>query len=175
MKDTPIKLLFSGIILFIAGLAFILHKIYGAAFLNIALPLICFLSGVFMLILSISSRGKTWNFITGVFLCLTCALLICYEIIFPGVEFRAIWPVFMFLFGLIVFIYSIRGKQGRNVKIMVPSMAICILALIFLPFSLKLITMSLFRFVEYWWPVIFCILGLILLSVYFWKSMKRKK
>ena len=174
MKDTPIKLLFSGIVLFIAGLSFILHKVYGAAFLNIALPLICFLSGVFLLILAISSRGKTWNFVTGVFLCLTCGLLICYQIIFPGVEFRAIWPVFMFLFGLIMFIYSIKGRQGRNVRIMVPALSICILALIFLPFSLKLITVSLFKFVAYWWPVIFCILGLVLLSLYFLRSIKRK-
>jgi len=167
-----VRILFTGLLFFVSGLFFILHQFYGAAFLTSAVPVVAMLGGLFYLYLSIGHRGSSRYFISGVFLFLLGVFLIFSKIIFPDADFKAMWPVFMLVFGVILLVYSL-CKKPRQVQIMVPSAAICIMALVFIPFSFKIITVSLFKFVATWWPLLFIIVGAVLLIVYF-LSMVRK-
>ncbi len=168
------RILFTGLLFFLSGLFFILHQFYGAAFLTIAVPTVIMLGGLFYLYLSITHRGNSRYFIAGVFLFLLGVFLIFSQIIFPDMGFQAMWPLFMLIFGIILLIYSL-CKKPRQIQIMVPSAAICIMALVFIPFSFKLVTVSLFKFVAAWWPVMFIIVGAVLLTAYFVGSFKKSR
>ncbi len=168
------RILFAGLLFFVAGLFFILHQFYGAAFLTIAVPVLVMLGGLFYLYLSIARRGNSRYFISGVFLFLLGTFLIFFQIIFPDMSFKAMWPVFMLVFGIILLVYSL-CMRPRQIQILVPSVAICIMALVFIPFSFKLITVSLFKFVATWWPLLFIIVGMVLLTVYFISLFRKSR
>jgi len=167
-----VRVLFSGILFFIAGLFFILHKFYGAAILAITVPVLIILGGIYALYLSINHRANARYFLTGVFLFLLGVFFIFSNIILPDVGFMSMWPAFMLLFGIVLFIYSM-CKRPRQINILVPSVAIMIMAVVFIPFSFKIITVSLFKFVATWWPIIFILVGVMLLAVYFVSCFKR--
>ena len=168
------RVLFSGILFFIAGLFFILHKFYGAALLSIAVPILIILGGIYFLYLSINHKANARYFLTGVFLFLLGVFFIFSNIVLPDVGFMSMWPAFMLLFGIVLFIYSM-CKRPRQINILVPSVAIIIMAVIFIPFSFKIITVSLFRFVAAWWPILFIVAGITLLTVYFVSCIKKTR
>jgi len=169
-----VRILFTGLLFFVSGLFFILHQFYGAAFLTIAVPTVIMLGGLFYLYLSIAHRGNSRYFIAGVFLFLLGAFLIFSQIIFPDMSFHVMWPVFMLVFGIILLVFSL-CKHPRQIQILVPSAAICIMAVVFIPFSFKLITVSLFKFVAVWWPLVFIIVGAVLLTVYFISFFRKSR
>ncbi|MCQ2604715.1 MAG: hypothetical protein MJ215_06745 [Spirochaetia bacterium] len=172
-RRPPLKILFTGILSFLVGLSFLLKKVYGAEFINIFVPVLLLLSGVFALYLSVGRRGMARYFISGVFLLLLGAFLVCSDIIYPNAE-SPLWPIFMFIFGLVLVIYA-AGRRNKDIHILIPAAAICILAVIFMPFSFKLFTTSLFNFVMEWWPVLCILAGAVVVIIYFVIFSRRMK
>ncbi len=78
-----------------------------------------------------------------------------------------IWPVFMAITGVSIVPYALLKKGNARAVLLVPSIAIVILALIFLPFSLRVVSVRFVRFASEWWPLLIVILGMIFLAAHF--------
>lgn len=74
-----------------------------------------------------------------------------------------IWPVFMAIAGISIIPYALLKQGNARVVLLVPSIAIIVLALIFLPFSLHMVSVRFTRFASEWWPVLIVALGVVFL------------
>lgn len=166
-KSSHLKLLISGTVFFISGIFFLLRIVYKADYLNIVIPVLLMMTGIFFLYLNAFHKKNSRYFILGIFWGLLGIFFISNDIIFSGKDISDIWPLFMFIFGVILILYSLTGRKTKKISILVPSAALCLLSLIFMPFSFKLITMSFLRFVSVWWPVLFIASGCALITIYF--------
>lgn len=83
-----------------------------------------------------------------------------------------IWPVFMAIAGVSIIPYALLKKGYARAVLLVPSIAIIVLALIFLPFSLRVVSVRFARFAALWWPLLVVLLGLIFLITHFVRSRR---
>ncbi len=74
-----------------------------------------------------------------------------------------IWPVFMAIAGISIIPYAMMKQGSARVALLVPGAAIVVLALVFLFFSLHLITDRLSHAAYLAWPVLLVVLGIVFL------------
>ena len=78
-----------------------------------------------------------------------------------------IWPVFMAIAGVSIVPYAMMKRGSARAALLVPGIAIIVLAAVFLPFSLHLISLQFTHVVFMWWPILLIIVGIIFLLTYF--------
>ena len=86
-------------------------------------------------------------------------------------DLKKFWPVFMTIVGVSLIPYGYKKRGNPRIALLVPSWAIIVLSFVFLFFSLGLTDTPFRSFINRWWPVVFIIVGVVLLLSYF----KRKK
>ncbi|WP_455383724.1 LiaI-LiaF-like domain-containing protein, partial [Salinispira pacifica] len=92
--------------------------------------------------------------------------------VMTAVGLERIWPVFMSIVGLSLFAYGMVKRGYARLSMTIPGIAIIALSLVFLPFSLGLAHQSFRAFVGEWWPVLFVVLGLVLILIY---ALRRRR
>lgn len=83
-----------------------------------------------------------------------------------------IWPVFMAIAGLSIVPYALLKHGYARVVLLVPAIAIIVLALIFLLFSLEVVSVRFIRFASEWWPLLVVFLGAVFLVAHFVRARR---
>jgi peptidoglycan/LPS O-acetylase OafA/YrhL len=82
-----------------------------------------------------------------------------------------IWPIFMAIAGISILPYAMMKRGSARAALLVPGVAIIVLAAVFLLFSLHLISQRLSHVAYMWWPLLIVILGIVFLA----SHVKRKQ
>jgi hypothetical protein len=125
-------------------------------------PLAPVILGLVLLYFRVFRSGPDYYVFIGTGLVLTGLLLMLVTIVVP-VELSRIWPLFMTVIGVAFLAYGFRKQGASRVTFTVPGGAMTLLSLIFLPFSLELVSADFAAFVGVWWPVLLVIMGLALI------------
>lgn len=135
-------------------------------------PLLPLIVGLVLLYFRVFRRGPDYYVFLGTSLLLAGLLFLLTSTALP-VEMARIWPLFMTIIGVALLLYGVRKRGGTRVTFTVPGGAMILLSLVFLPFSLELVTTDFAAFVAVWWPVLLVIMGLALVFVHVGRRPRR--
>ena len=117
-------------------------------------------------------RGASERYIL---LGMVCALVGLYVLLSKTIlsekDLRKFWPIFMTIVGVSFIPYGYKKRGNARIALLVPAWAIIALSLVFLFFSLGLSDTPFRAVIATWWPVVFIIIGVVLVLSFF----KRKK
>ena len=169
----PRKMLIAGSIFLVAGGALLLRTT-GFLTANLSLwPTVIVLIGLMLLHRVYFKNGADAHIFSGIFLILVGAFLLVLNTGVLESDFKQFWPLFMLFAGVSLFFFGLKKNGAARLGMTIPAVAIILLSLFFLLFSLQIVSMSLRRFVVVWWPGILVFAGgmLIILDV----LMERKE
>ena len=159
----PRRLLLFGALLVVMGAVLLLWTNGLLPSFGALWPLLLLIAGIWQLDYSLVSDGREATVLTGMVFTLSGIFVLLRTTGLLEVEFQRIWPVFMTIAGVSLLAYSFTRQRGHQAVLMVPSVAIVILSLLFLLFSLDILRVSFIDFVSRWWPMLLVLLGAIFL------------
>jgi hypothetical protein len=163
----PNRVLVVGIILVILGAVLLLWRLGLLPPLGILWPLPILILGLLFLYMGFVLQMRSRHLLVGMFLTLLGAFFLLYNTVLSNTNLAKIWPVFMMIAGVSIVPYGLRQKRYTRISITIPAIAITVLALFFLPFSLGIMPENFTAFVLTWWPVL-VVLGGGLLILSYW-------
>lgn len=168
----PNKLLIIGVLLLLVGGLLMLWTFGYLRHLSALWPVIFILLGLFVLYeVMIRGAAEVYAFpgmlmaLGGLYFLLGTSLMSWHNLI-------RIWPVFMAIAGISIIPYALLKEGYARAVLLVPSIAIIVLALIFLTFSLRIVSVRFVRFASEWWPLLVVLLGAIFLVAHFVRSKR---
>lgn len=171
----PNKILVVGFVVFLLGGVLLLWNLGFLPGLGRLWPLAPMLLGAFLLYM-VYLRGIRDRFsLLGMFLTLGGLQFLLLNTVFQAQDLVKVWPSFMLVAGLSLVPFGLKRKGNARAALLVPAAFLSVLALLFFPFSLGRMGISLTAFVGRWWPVILILSGLSLMTAYFWKKRTSKR
>jgi hypothetical protein len=159
----PRKMLVAGAIFLVAGGSLLLRTT-GFLTANLSLwPAGLVFVGVFLLHRVYFRQGADAHVFSGIFLSLAGSFLLVLNTGVLESDFKQFWPLFMLFAGVSLFFFGLKKKGGARARMTVPALALVLLALLFLLFSLRIVPVSLRGFVVIWWPGILVFAGIMLI------------
>lgn len=131
-----------------------------------AWPIVPLAAGLVLLYFRLFRNGPDHYVFFGTTLALGGLLFLLVTTAVPA-ALGQIWPLFMTVVGVSLFVYGLRKKGTVRITFTIPGAAIVILSLVFLPFSLELIGTEFVLFVSTWWPTLFLAIGIALIVSHF--------
>jgi hypothetical protein len=163
----PNMLLVIGVLLFLFGGLLLLWTFGYLRNVGALWPVIFILFGLFELYeVVFRGRAEVYAF-PGMLMALGGIYFLLGTSFMPWRNLIRIWPVFMAITGVSIIPYAFMKRGYARVVLLVPSGAIIILALVFLPFSLHVVSVRFSRFVSEWWPLLVVVLGIGFLIAHF--------
>jgi hypothetical protein len=159
-------ILMAGLVLLCAGAGLILVTVRLVGPVQAALLTAGVIAGVILALVGIwRPSGLIWLF---------CSFMMISSSVFTFVMRAAaplagpgkIWPFYMVFAGISIAASGFTKVKRAKASFLMPSSVFVMLGLIFLPFSLRLVSMSFARFVRSVWPVLFMGAGIILIFLY---------
>jgi len=129
-------------------------------------PVLLIIAGVAFLYEGFVRRRRDAYVFIGMFALLLGLFFLLAQTLLSPVATSSIWPVFMTITGLSLFAYGIRRPWGSRMSFTVPGVAIILISLVFLLFSLDIVDRSFAKLVALYWPALLIIVGLVLLGVH---------
>jgi hypothetical protein len=172
----PRKMLIAGAIFLIAGGALLLRTT-GFLTANFSLwPAALVFTGVLLLHRVYFRRGADAHVFSGIFLSLAGSFLLVLNTGVLESDFRQFWPLFMLFAGVSLFFFGLKKKGSARLRMTIPALAIVLLSLLFLLFSLRIVSIRLRDFVVIWWPGILIFAGgmLIILDILVERRQRKK-
>ncbi|MDR1317130.1 MAG: DUF5668 domain-containing protein [Spirochaetales bacterium] len=161
----PRKMLVAGAIFLVAGGALLLRTT-GFLIANFSLwPVGLVLVGIFLLHRVYFRQGADAHVFSSIFLILAGSFLLVLNTGVLESDFKQFWPLFMLFTGVSLFFFGLKKKGAARLRMTIPALAIIMLSLLFLLFSLRIISVSLRDFVVTWWPGILVFAGIMLISL----------
>jgi hypothetical protein len=169
-------MLIAGMLFLVAGGALLLRTT-GFLTANFSLwPTALVLIGLFLLHRVYFKNGADAHVFSGIFLILVGAFLLVLNTGVLESEFRQFWPLFMLFVGVSLFFFGLKKRGSARLRMTVPALSIALLSLVFLLFSLHIVSMSLRHFVVVWWPGILIFAGgLLIILDYMMERKERRK
>ena len=158
----------------LAGLLLLLWTVGDVRNASRLWPLALLLGGLVLLYYRIFRRGPDWYLFLGVVLLLSGILLIITSFVVP-LQLSAIWPFFMTISGVALTLYGLRKSGYTRLSLTVPGIAMLLLSLLFLPFSLGLVETTFADVVTDWWPIVLVLLGITFLLLHLAREKARRK
>jgi len=149
------------LVLFTSDLGLTLHSLR---------PLLFLIIGGVILYYALIKRREGWIFFPGLFLFLTGILYLLIDLKISQHTIDSLWPVMVINCGIAVLCAGIMHTGRIKLVILIPSTMIILLGVIFLLFSLDIITKSFSSLAAIWWPVILILGGIGLLIVFFMEN-----
>lgn len=175
MKEQKnITLVFS-VLLILLGASFLLWTSGFLTSFGRLWPVPMILLGLFLLYLTFLKNGPDFYIIPGIVIVLAGIFVLLKERFLSESTIGMIWPVFMMMTGIALFPYAARKRGTRRLSFIISGITVIILAISFMPFSFGLTERSLAGFVVIWWPVLFIIMGAVLLVVYIGRRYNDRK
>lgn len=130
-------------------------------------PTVTIVVGCYLLWRAFWADGREANVFAGTFLLLTGVFLLLRTSALAQVTLQRLWPVFMSIGGLALLAYGISKGRDYRLVLGVPAAAIILLSVVFLLFSLEVVTISFTEFVLRWWPGLVVFWGITTVWSYF--------
>ncbi len=170
----PNVLLVTGVLLFVVGGCLLLLTSGVLPGLTALWPVLFIVGGFVLLYLAFVRRVTEFYVFPGMFMGLGGLYFVLGEGFLAWRELLKVWPVFMAITGASIIPYGLLKRGNARVALVIPGIAILLLALIFLPFSLGVIRLSFAKVAVLWWPVLLVALGLIFLASHFLRRRREK-
>jgi hypothetical protein len=163
----PNKFLVSSVVFIIVGAILLLWNLRLIPGLESLWPVLLVIAGIGFLYEGALRRRRDAYVFIGMFALLLGVFFLLAETVLSPVALSSIWPVFMTITGVSLFAYGARRPWGSRMSFTVPGVAIVVISLVFLIFSLDIVDRSFARLVAIYWPGLLIVAGLVLLSVHF--------
>jgi hypothetical protein len=170
----PNKYLVVGFAAFLTGGILLLWNLGYLPGLALLWPLGPLLIGMFVLYRAYLRGGRDRFLLPWMFLTLYGLQFLLLNTVFQALSLARVWPSFMFVAGISLMPFAMRRKGNARVGLLVPALFLCLLAILFFPFSLGRVGFSLVQFVGRWWPAILILAGLSLMTGFFVKKRTSK-
>lgn len=170
----PNKYLVVGFAVFLLGGILLLWNLGYLPGLARLWPLGPLLVGLFLLYRVYLRGGRDRFLLPGTVLTLYGLQFLLLNTVFQAQRLALIWPSFMFVAGVSLVPFAMRRKGHARVALLVPALFLCLLAVLFFPFSLGRVGFGLGEFVGRWWPAILILAGLSLMAGFFVKKRTSK-
>jgi len=169
-----ITLVFSVLLILLGGSFLLWTSGYLSSFGRLwPVPMVCI--GLFLLYLTFFRDAPDFCVFPGIIISLAGIFILLKERWLSESTIGMIWPIFMIITGIAFFPYSARKRGSRRLSFIISGIAMIILAVSFMPFSFGLTDRSLTGFVAIWWPVLFILMGVILMALYVGRRSAGKK
>ena len=177
-----IKSFFSGNVLLSAGLAVFFFGAFSLCYIFAdaasrrlyIIPVLVVAAGIVSLYRVLSASRRSWLVFMAC-ACISCGfLLLVIEMDLLPYEIKQLWPIFVVLCGISLFIAGINRFRAFRPVFMVPSVALTGSGLFYMLFSLYIIKERFMNVVTRWWPVLFVAAGLFLVGVYMYREYSGK-
>lgn len=169
----PNKLLIIGVLLLLVGGLLLLWTFGYLRHLSALWPVVFIVLGLFVLYeVLIRGVAEVYAF-PGMLMALGGLYFLLGNSFMPWHSLIRIWPVFMMIAGISIVPYALLKEGYARAVLLVPSIAIIVLSLIFLPFSLRIVSVRFVRFASDWWPLLVVLLGAVFLVAHFVRSKRR--
>ena len=162
----PNKLIVFGIALIVLGAILLLWTLGYLPGTSALWPVLVVLGGLWMLYAVFFRNARESYIFAGLFLTLGGAVVLLMNTVLSRVALARIWPVFMAITGFSLLGYAMKKDRVSRLPLVIPAWAIVLLALVFFPFSLEIVDVSFISFVAVWWPVLFILVGALLLFLH---------
>ncbi|NBB91092.1 MAG: hypothetical protein GVY23_07790 [Spirochaetes bacterium] len=162
----PNKFLVSSVVFILVGVILLLWNLGLIPGLEALWPVLLILAGVGFLYVGFMRTRRDANVFIGMFALLLGLFFLLAQTLLSPVAISSIWPVFMTITGLSLCAYGSRRPWGSRMSFTVPGVAIIIISLVFLLFSLDIVDRSFSKLVALYWPALLIIVGLVLLAVH---------
>lgn len=163
----PNMLLVIGVLLLLLGGLLLLWSFGYLRDVSALWPVIFILLGLLVLYLVLFRGAAEVYAFPGMLMALGGLYFLLGTSFLPWHSLIRIWPIFMAIAGLSIMPYALLKEGYSRVVLLVPSIAIIVLALIFLPFSLRVVSVRFARVAAHWWPLLVVLLGVIFLITHF--------
>jgi hypothetical protein len=151
-----------GLLLMLLGTVFLLDALIGISrFSLISSCLFLIIGGLFMVIATKISKNPVCLFLALFFLLMGLFFFFSGLRVIP-LRFSQSWPLFSIFAGLALVPAGWRHFKAIRIRYFIPALAFILLGFLLLPFSFRLVSFSLKRFVIDWWPLFMVLIGLIL-------------
>lgn len=171
----PNKFLVFGSLFILAGVVLLLRSFGFLPRLAALWPVVLILTGMTLLYLVIVlKRGPESYVFLGMILGLGGIVLFLMNTVLTTVGMERIWPIFMTVTGVSLFFYGMKKHGDARISLTVPGVSIVLLSFVFLPFSLEWMSQSFSAFVADWWPILFIVLGIVLIGIYVGRDLPRR-
>jgi len=171
----PNMLLVTGVAVGLAGGLLMLWNLGYLPQAELLWPVVLILTGLVFLYLAWPRRKSDRWIIPGMVLTLGGIVFLLMNTVLRSQELARIWPAFMLITGVSLVPYGLRKQGSARTAILVPGLFICLLAILFFPFSLHRAGGDLTSFVRQWWPMILVVLGAGLVISFFSTRRPNKK
>jgi hypothetical protein len=170
----PNKYLVVGIMAFLVGGVLLLWNLGYLPGLGHLWPLAPLLLGLFTLYRVYLKGARDRYLLPGMLLALCGLQFLLLDTVFQTTPLARVWPSFMFVAGISLVPFAMRRKGNARVALLVPALFIAGLSVLFFPFSLGRMGVSLRVFVGRWWPMILVVVGVSLVIAFFFKKRTSK-
>ncbi len=159
-------LLAIGLCLVIVGISFMTGKSSRASNGFVLYPVLIMAGGVILGFWGIAFAGSTVFIFLGLDLLLSGLLCLLSASGVLGFSLKRIWPLLLSVAGVSYFCSGIYKVKEIRSYVLFPSIALVLLGLALLPFSMKLTKGNLVAFVSRWWPLMVLLSGVMLVLIF---------
>ncbi len=170
----PNKLLVLGMTSFVIGAALLIWTLGVLPNLWALWPLFLIIAGLVFFYLTFSKKLDSRYLAPAIFFVLIGIFFILKNTIIGFIPLARIWPVFMTIAGLSLIPYCVKTSGYARIAVLIPALSFIFLSILFLPFSLEVVGTGFREFVASWWPMLFVFLGIALIVIYVYKSVRKK-
>jgi hypothetical protein len=151
----------TGLLLMIAGVAFILGSLADISQKYILLAFLFIVVGAGIAFFAIKLNKRALYLFFATFFILIGLFLFLIALQFP-LLFSQTWPLLSVFSGLALIPAGWRKYNRYNSKYMVPAVAFVVLGAVLLVFSFHIVSFHFKQFILNWWPLLVVLMGLLL-------------
>lgn len=165
---------FSGVIAILSGLLLLLWTNNVLPASGVLVPVWIFVAGLSTFIYFYLFERK-WRYVfLGLFACQAGVILLLLNTIAPKDYLIRFWPLGMTISGIsLVPLCFKENSSSKRLALLISSVALILLSLLFLVFSMKLVKISFLEFVLSWWPLLLIIQGAVFLLIHVLRRQKK--
>ncbi len=137
-------------------------------------PTVVIVLGITMLYQNLTGKKHTYFTFIGLFLCSNWLLLLLVNSHIIPYSIGELWPIMIMLSALVLIPLGFIRYGFLPISFVVSGCMLFGFGIVFLLFSLDIISMSITTFAKRWWPMIFVVFGILLICLFFY-SQKHKR
>lgn len=172
LNKRSLNLLLATGLICIAGGVFLLLCMFAGESLTtpILVPIITLSAGVFMLFFAFTRRKTVWTVFFGYFLTASCFFLMISSSDMTNHTLAQLWPVLAIICGAAFLAAGITVHKKLLLSNVILSLFMILMGILFLLFSMDIITIPFSTFASRWWPLLLIAFGLLLVIVFVYKQ-----
>lgn len=164
-------LLATGLICIAGGVFLLLCMFAGESLTTpILIPIMALAAGVFMLFFAFTRKKTVWTVFFGYFLTASCFFLMISASDMTTHALSQLWPVLAIICGTAFLAAGLTVNRKLMLSNVIFSLFMIFMGVLFLLFSMDIITVPFSTFASRWWPLLLIAFGLLLIIVFIYKQ-----